>query len=493
MSSGWQQRLDVLRRLIFERINNPLQMHHWKTNVEAEIEDGEYIVMSATRGKITKRFAVLYTPSTSHGVYKRLASSVDSIFVNGQYKLEDFAQDLADRVTDVANFHRILIEWNNESTEGKFAPTSGNDAPVIVGENTYRLIPAEDPIHSIWLRLRQFQSITLAKKFLRKQLSWSGVEIVEADLQEKAEGIAYCLRNAADYFQTTDRNLSQRILNLYYGSMAFASAEIMAVSKGSRTLAEIEDRTKFGHGLYTIDGFGTGLEDLVMGVLNKGFFHAWMNALEVDASSFPESKPKKTEDLQKNCGTWISIRDLFASIPEVADLYTDIFDSPPRWMVAWPDRQPLLADAAQTYVMLLDKTGRISKNVVGTMAGPIGEISEVQAQIGRQFRVTVTHAQGQHWQTALNLHSSPFQRNAFIQPVCGVVKDYRAICFVLLYGLSIVVRYRPRLWRSTQEGDGDQMKILIEAFLAVVERVLPEQFLQTLLAEKIIAGLPTRF
>jgi len=39
----------------------------------------------------------------------------------------------------------------------------------------------------------------------------------------------------------------------------------------------------------------------------------------------------------------------------------------------------------------------------------------------------------------------------------------------MLYTLSIIVRYRPSIWRRVQEGDLDHMRVLIEAFLAVVE------------------------
>lgn len=40
------------------------------------------------------------------------------------------------------------------------------------------------------------------------------------------------------------------------------------------------------------------------------------------------------------------------------------------------------------------------------------------------------------------------------------------------------------------EGDLDHMRVLIEAFLAVVERVLPEQFLASVTGDRIIAKQP---
>ena len=39
----------------------------------------------------------------------------------------------------------------------------------------------------------------------------------------------------------------------------------------------------------------------------------------------------------------------------------------------------------------------------------------------------------------------------------------------------------------------NHMRVLIEAFLAVVERVLPEQFLEKITAQRIFAKLPGSF
>jgi hypothetical protein len=64
---------------------------------------------------------------------------------------------------------------------------------------------------------------------------------------------------------------------------------------------------------------------------------------------------------------------------------------------------------------------------------------------------------------------------------------------VLLYALSIVVRYRPSVWRRVQEGDLDQMRVLIEAFLAIVERVLPHEFLEKITGQKFIVKEPGSF
>ena len=78
-------------------------------------------------------------------------------------------------------------------------------------------------------------------------------------------------------------------------------------------------------------------------------------------------------------------------------------------------------------------------------------------------------------------------------PVFSSVGEYRAICVVLLYALSIVVRYRPSVWRRVQEGDLDHMRVLIEAFLAAAERILPEQFLEQVTGKRLFVKQPGSF
>jgi len=107
--------------------------------------------------------------------------------------------------------------------------------------------------------------------------------------------------------------------------------------------------------------------------------------------------------------------------------------------------------------------------------------------------VAVDHPGKHSWWDALKLHHSPFERNALILPIFGGVSEYRPICVALLYALSIVVRYRPSVWRRVQEGDLDHMRVLIEAFLPVAERVLPEQFLEKVTGQPVFAKQPGSF
>jgi hypothetical protein len=508
MSTGWKTRRDILRGHAEQKIVEPLREHQWTIHEIREVEVGEYLVIDVERGGQRHKIGLLYSSATANDVYKRLATEVEHIYVdNGLYQLQSFAYGVEKPISAIDDFRDLLVSWNSASTEGRFAPTS--ESVVEAGPAKERSLLAEAPIDAIWLRIRQLGSVTLARKLVEARDRDAGMGLDAHVLTEKAQGLAYSVRNATDYYRTHDRlNVSQRVLNLYYGSLAFAFAEMLASPNGPRTLGEIEDNTKQGHGLYTLDGDRDGLEHLVVGAISQGFFPAWMKVLGVSIETLPAKKPRLFSDLGKlPLGSWTSVEQLFARIPEVADLFVDIFETKPGWVTPVYDQRANMQglrsqkQPTSSYVLLVDDSARLTKEDIAAFPGPLSEISEVPVRLGtgelstesgRHFRAAVDHSGKKLWWDALQIHHSPFERDSIIQPVFGV-GEYRAISLVLLYALSIVVRYRPSVWRRVQEGDLDHLRVLIEAFLAVVERVLPEQFLETITGQKIFVRQPGSF
>jgi hypothetical protein len=419
------------------------------------------------------------------------------------YHVEAYAYGLDKPVSSANDFHSVLVEWNKSSSDGKFVPELAQAEIQEPDEPQARLLLSEEPIEAIWLRLRQLQSITLAKKLIARRAQAEGIALETSVAQSKAEGVAFALRNASDYFQPKDgRNVSQRILNLYYGSLAFAFAEMLAAPRGAAALAEIEDSTKLGHGLYTVDGVDGSLEQIVVGVF-AGFFPTWTSFMGSPVQDIPRKKARRHDDLASYpTASWLTIETLFASIPEVGDLFGDIFDGKPNWVRPSYDQRANAglslfggrSSVSRSYVVLGDSTARLTRDDIALFPGPISEITEIEPKgHGRRYRVAVDHPGKQFWWEALHLHHSPFERTALIRPIFGAVGEYRAICVALLYALSIIVRYRPSVWRRVQEGDLDHMRVLIEAFLTAIERVLPEQFLEKITAQRVFAKQPGSF
>lgn len=501
MSTGWKSRLARLRSATESKLLAPLRMHGWTATIDVEVERGEYLIIKAERAGVEHRVAIMYSSATDNAVYKVLAPQVEHIFIKGAlYKLESHAYGITTPVSTADDFHDVLVSWNDASASGKFA-TNTLAAPIAAQPPRHRTLLSEEPIEAIWLRLRQLTSVSLARKLVATRSTNESVPLDDEVARTKAEGVAFSLRNASDYFKTRDgQNVSQRVLNLYYGCMAFAFAEMLAAPKGAASLADIERITTQGHGFCTLDGEQDGLERIVVSTVATGFFASWMRFLGIPTETFPRQKPKVYADLVKQSpSSWLTVEGLFARIPEVADLFLDIFSSKPAWLTPTYDQEanaPLSLFAKKerpttTYSVFVDDSARLAAEDIAIFPGPISQISEVASEHpGRHFRVAVDTAGKKVWWDALPIHHSPFERTALIVPAFGCVGEYRAICLALLYALSIMVRYRPSVWRRVQEGDHDHLRVLVEAYLAVVERVLPEQFLERITAQRVFAKQP---
>jgi hypothetical protein len=502
--NGWSMREAILRRDAQTKLVDRLLVHDWTASIERVERAGEYAVVVAERNGMTRRAALLYSTGTDNGVFHRLEREVDLTLYNGEeYRLNEYAQGVTRPVISVDDFPLQLIEWNKASVPGKLVPVHAEAeaaTPKVPGPRTRQLL-SETPIDAIWSRLSRLRSATLARRAVADRAAAESVETAAVAINSKGDGVAYAIRNATDYFALKDvGNVSQRILNLYYGCLAFAFAEMLADPRGPVELSRIEDFTKQGHGLWTFDGVDEDFGSLAVGPMQSGFFGVWTKSMGIAPLTVMNGKPRKAADLvTAPAASWATMEQLFARVPEVGDLFEDVFAGPPAWV--WPagdmSANGMLgmfgsgARPQTSYVLFTDTTGRMSVTDIASLPGPIREISEVPSDTrGRRFRAAVDHPGFDNAWGVLKVHSSPFQHGSMILPVFGQVDEYRAVCVTILYALSILVRYRPSLWRRIQEGDLDHMRAMIEGFLSAVERILPQQFLESVTGERIAIRQP---
>ena len=186
-----------------------------------------------------------------------------------------------------------------------------------------------------------------------------------------------------------------------------------------------------------------GFADLHVGVLANGFCPQWMKFLGHDTSGYPGPRPKSAADLKKvPAGMACSLRDLFASMPEIDDLFEEVFGGPPGWIsVAYDQeanpRKPApdvtARKAGSTYGLFLDRSGEVSVESLKSAGWPLAEIRQTEDHegTGTVFRARVDHARHDLWWTVLPTHSSPFGNNpALLFPTVGGLREYRTIAGV---------------------------------------------------------------
>lgn len=106
-------------------------------------------------------------------------------------------------------------------------PIVSSEAPAV------RRITGENPHDAIMARVKQFTSVTLAKKLVERRVEDEGYPLTREIIDSKATGIAYSMQNAFDYIGSKSNNkLNRRVVSLYYGTIALAQAELLALPSG---------------------------------------------------------------------------------------------------------------------------------------------------------------------------------------------------------------------------------------------------------------------
>ncbi|MGK2741167.1 YaaC family protein [Tepidicaulis sp. LMO-SS28] len=496
-------RLDILRREVEQTVIKPFLSHGWKAAIKCEVDRGSYLEVEVERETVKVCFAVLYSSSEiSNAEYKAIESRVSHIFFQGQpYKLESFTRDVEIPVESLDDFFPFLVSLNKQLEPDK--------SPSALPHRTksVRRLVAENPIEAVTARLQQFTSVHLAEKLVKRRFENEHLSVESDTIKSKAKGVAYSLRSALNYFShTPGEALNKRVLELYYGSIAFAQAEMLAAPHGPADLDEVEGMTKFGHGLYTLPGSENGFADFNVGVLATGFLPRWLSFLGQDVSEYPKQKPKSIGDLYKlPRKTFCELRHLFASMPEVDDLFAEVFGDTPRWISVDYDNEsnsPTLfrsdqnKNAGSTYGLFIDQYGLVSAQDLEIARWPISEIRYVEdyTNKGVAYRARVDHAGHDFWWGVLPIYSSPFGKDSvLLLPTVGGMREYRTIAVTTLYALSIMVRYMPSAWWRVEGGNEDQYLALVKAATSTWSRVLPEQFLESIAGETVHTTQPGSF
>jgi len=503
-STPTNPRLEILREEVERTVLKPFRTHRWTITDIREFERGDIIKISATKATEIIRIAVLYSSSgISKECYSTLAEEVDQIFFSGQSdRLDSFESGREISVEPLGYFFPFLVRINK-----LVEPDRSPIVPKRRSKKFKRLI-SENPLEVILTRLQQFTSVKLAATLVKKRAESEEVTLPHEVIDSKAMGVAYSMRSALDYItsSSTDR-LNRRILSLYYGTMAFAQAEMLADPNGASNLAEVERMTdEAGHGLFAFRIPDEGFSGLRIGMLRNGFLPQWAKFLGYDINLYCPNKARSQEKFEKlpkfaTC----SLRDLFASMPEIADLFAEVFGGSPKWIMAWPDDEidnsysfydGSAKKPESTYCIFHNRACGMTVATLEVAGWPLAEILPVEGfkGVGQAFRARVDHVGYDYWWEVMPVHNSPFgTQNTLLLPTIGRIREYRVIAAVTLYALSIMVRYMPSAWRRIEGGDEDHYLALVRASLTVWERVLPEHFLESIVGEGILTAQPGSF
>lgn len=96
----------------------------------------------------------------------------------------------------------------------------------------------------------------------------------------------------------------------------------------------------------------------------------------------------------------------------------------------------------------------------------------------------------EHWQDEFPTHKSSYCGSSYIVPIFNEINDIIAIHFLILYGLSIIVRYYPNLWYEIEKGKYSYLTPLLEHYLIIFDNTVPQIMLSRITERKIHTTTP---
>jgi hypothetical protein len=370
--------------------------------------------------------------------------------------------------------------------------------------NIERLV-AEDVRQAIWLRLRRMTSSRLCRQIISAKTKVLSPDV----LGSKAEGLAWAVRSALGYWESNPADLNAKLLTRYYALLQISVAEQVASPNPTFDLKEAQRHTEKGHGLSTLDQpdviFPNGY---YVASLKSGHFYSYCKYLGFDLKTHAfEKRPREWGELDKaKQGQLLSLTDLFRRVPELQGVIEEYLGVRPLSLhVGYASRNqqirpqqspgsvvPNLAPpdslGETTHIAIYPKGSSLTKEYLRSLNLPIQNIGVEYDSLTKYtyFTGSFTHPVGDYWWQHLKLYKSGYSGTSFIVPFWSGISDPFILHFIILYAMSIVVRYLPSLWHDIQDGELDHVRALLEHYLVIVDNVIPR------LAVERITGIPLR-
>jgi hypothetical protein len=229
-----------------------------------------------------------------------------------------------------------------------------------------------------------------------------------------------------------------------------------------------------------------------------------------------EKRPRNWSDLDAtNKSQLISLTDLFRRVPELQPLLDECLGVLPLSLHVRHSSKnmneqvkrsqehmrktgqmvfnvPPTGETVTTYVSIYPHGAKMDQAYLNSLNLPFSNIEPAVHAVAKTtfFESKITHPIDRHWHQCVELHKSGYSGTSFIVPFWGGISDPFVIHFMILYALSIVVRYLPSLWHEIEDGALDHIRALIEHYLAVVDNVLPHLAVERITGRRLLVTPP---
>jgi hypothetical protein len=377
------------------------------------------------------------------------------------------------------------------------------DGPKLPDEKPERLV-AEDVQQIIWLRLRRMTSVRLCRQIISSRTSQLSAEILDS----KADGVASSIRSALGFWESSPVGLNARILSRYYALLQISIAEQVASADPTLNLREVQKHTELGHGLSAASRSAEAFPfNYMVACRPSGHFDSYCKFKGIDLRNFTiEANSRNWDKLTPaDQAKRVSLADLFRRVPELRPMIPECLGVPPlSFQIIYAFRNHEERAVARsnsrfspvttpprieetTYLGIYPNADELTLGYLSSMSLPIKDLQITEDKpAGSQYFVgSFNHPTGSHWWQHLPTYKSGYCGTSWIVPLWETIQDPFIIHFVVLYALSIIVRYLPSLWHEIEYGDLDHIRALIEHYIVIVDGVLPQMAVERITGKRL--------
>lgn len=318
-------------------------------------------------------------------------------------------------------------------------------------------------------------------------------------IKRKAIGLSSAIESAVGFWNQKSDSLNLKILSRYYALLHFTIAEQVSSLENNYGLKEIQKHTEYGgHGLGTIRNEEASFpENFYSYVKNGGHFFSYSKFLDYDVKKIRIEKRirKYSEVAKEDKLKLVSLVDLLRRIPELQPLIEEYFNlSPLSFQISYSNKNrkknSIEGKNKISYLSINTKTELTDLDFFNNLDLPFKKIYQEDKSDRSRYMAELEHNSEVEWYNHLKLYKSSYCGTSLIVPMYENVQDYTTINFMLMYSLSIIVRYLPDLWYEINNGELDHIASLLKYYLSIFDKVIPLKILERITGKKIRITMP---
>ena len=365
---------------------------------------------------------------------------------------------------------------------------------------------AQNTDELVWLRLNALRSVKLCENIIKSKLeSAANPLITDEIIKIKAVGLSSAIDSAIGYWQINPKLINAKVLSRYYFLLQMTFAEEVSSVKTIDGLKEIQNQTVNGHGLATISDLARDFpENYYTFILRTGHFNSYAKSLGISTKDYDfEKRPRKFSEITDS-SKLVNLIDLFRRIPELGNVIEEYTNHPPLNLHigyanknmegdTFNEENPLNNSTQKsTYISIFNKSPKITIEFVNSLGLPFTDFQYTSDTFTNEQYINckLVHNANTSWHQHLKTYSSDYAPTTIVVPLWGKISDNIMINFILLYTLSIIVRYLPDLWYRIYSGDLNHIGSLIEYYISIIDHILPHQMLERITGKEIFIHQP---